>query len=272
MNKIICAMLFCAIGAGPALAANVGSTRSYESQVSGATDTAVEFFNDSDWRGLIGGGAGITPEFIGSDDYELSAIPLFDIEWRGAYFAGTERGLGLNFIRRNNLKFGPRFTFDRGRDSSDSTFLNGLPDVDPSIEFGVFLETLSGPWRFKGDLRQGITDGHEGFVASVDLAIGGRLNDRANLVIGGVAHYAGEDYMKAYFDVTVAGAGRNTFSVDGGSFSDIGAYGTLVYNFSDRVFVSTTLRGALLLGDAADSSISQSDGQYFLGAVFGYRF
>ncbi len=272
MKKLFVAALFIGIAAIPAWAANVGTTRSYESQLSGATDTAIDFSSGSNWRGMVGGGAGIAPEFIGADDYEISPLPLFDIEWRGAYFASTERGVGLNFVRRNNLRFGPRFTYDRGRDSSDNSFLSGLPDVDPSIELGVFVESISGPWRFKADLRQGITDGHEGLVASLDIALGGRLSDRTNLILGGVAHYASEDYMKAYFDVTVAGAGRAAFSTDGGGFSDIGAYGTLVYNFSDRVFVSTVLRGSLLMGDAADSPISQADGQYFLGTVFGYRF
>lgn len=272
MKRTFAAALFLAVASTPALAANVSSTRSYESQLAGATDTAIDFFSDSDWRGIIGGGGGIAPEFIGSDDYEISPLPLFDVEWRGAYFASTQRGVGLNFVRRPELKFGPRVTYDRGRDSSDSTFLTGLSDVDPSLELGVFLETLNGPWRFKGDMRQGITDGHKGFILSLDLAIGGQISERTNLIIGGVAHYAGEDYMKAYFNVSVAGTSRPVYAVDGGGFSDIGAYGTLVYNFSDRVFLSTMLRGSLLMGDAADSPISQSAGQYYLGAIFGYRF
>jgi len=216
-------------------------------------------------------GIGLNPEFIGSDDYEISALPLFDVEWRGAYFASTQRGVGLNLIRNPGLKFGPRFTYDRGRESSESTFLTGLPDVDAGIEIGAFLETLNGPWRFKGDLRKAL-GGHEGLVASLDLALGGRLNDRANLILGGTTHYASKDYMKSYFDSSVAGTGRPVFLTDGGGFSDIGGYATLVYNFSDRVFVSSVLRGTLLIGDAADSPISQSDGQYFFGTIFGYRF
>ena len=46
------------IGASTALAANVGGTRSYESQLSGATDTAIDFSRSNDWSGIVGGGVG----------------------------------------------------------------------------------------------------------------------------------------------------------------------------------------------------------------------
>lgn len=271
MLKPIFAALCLALTTSTALAANVGGTRSYESQLAGATDTAINFSRDNEWSGIIGGGIGLNPEFIGSDDYEVSALPLFDVEWRGAYFASTQRGVGLNMIRNPGLKLGPRFTYDRGRESSDSTFLSGLPDVDAGVEIGAFIETLNGPWRFKSDIRKAL-GGHEGLVVSLDLALGGRLSDRANLILGGTTHYASKDYMKSYFDSSVAGTGRPVFLTDGGGFSDIGGYATLVYNFSDRVFISGVLRGTLLIGDAADSPISQSDGQYFFGTIFGYRF
>ena len=271
MLRLIATSILIAFGASQAIAANVGGARSYESQLSGATDTSIEFSNQSDWKGVVGGGIGLVPEFIGANDYEIGALPLVDVEWRGAYFISTQRGAGLNLYRRSGLKFGPRFTYDRGRDSSNSSFLTGLPDVDPAIEIGAFLETLNGPFRFKGDLRKGL-NGHEGFVASFDLAVGGRLNEKSNLILGGVTHYASKDYTKAYFDSTVAATGRALFSADGGGFSDVGGYATVVYNISERVFVSGMIRGTLLIGEAADSPISQSDGQYFFGTLFGYRF
>jgi outer membrane scaffolding protein for murein synthesis (MipA/OmpV family) len=270
LNPILVAT-FLIVGASTALAANVGGTQSYESQLSGATDTAFDFSGSTDWSGIVGGGIGLNPEFIGSSDYKISALPLFDVEWRGAYFASTQRGVGLNFYRRSGLKMGPRLTYDRGRESSESTFLAGLPDVDGTVEIGAFLETLNGPWRFKGDFRKGL-GGHEGFVASLDLAISGRLNDRANLILGATTHYASKDYMKSYFDSTVVGTLRPVFASDGGGFSDIGGYATIVRNFTDRIFISGVIRGTLLIGDAADSPISQSDGQYFFGTIFGYRF
>ena len=271
MIKSILVTTFLIIGASTALAANVGGTRSYESRLSGATDTAVDFSRSNNWSGIVGGGIGINPKFIGSDDYDISALPLFDVEWRGAYFASTQRGVGLNFYRRSGLKMGPRLTYDRGRESSGSTFLAGLPDVDGALEIGAFLETLYGPWRFKSDVRKGL-GGHEGFVASFDLAIGGRLNDRANLILGATMHYASKDYMKSYFDSTVVGTSRPVFASDDGGFSDIGGYATIVRNFTDQIFISGVIRATLLIGDAADSPISQSDGQYFVGTILGYRF
>ena len=259
------------VGATTALAANVGGTRSYENQLSGATDTAVDFLRRNDWSGVVGGGIGLSPEFIGSNDYESSALPLFDVEWRGAYFASTQRGVGLNFYRRSGLKIGPRLTYDRGRESSESIHLAGLPDVDGALEIGAFLDAINGPWRFRGDLRKGL-GGHDGLVVSLDLAIGGRLNDRANMILGATTHYASKDYMKAYFDNTVLATARSIFATDGGGFSDIGGYATIVHNFTDHLFISGVLRGTLFIGDAALSPISQTNGQYFVGTIFGYRF
>lgn len=105
--KPILVAAFLIVGASTALAATVGGTRSYESQLSGATDTAVNFSRSNDWSGILGGGIGLNPKFIGSSDSEISALPLFDVEWRGAYFASTQRGVGLNFYRRSGLKMGP---------------------------------------------------------------------------------------------------------------------------------------------------------------------
>jgi outer membrane scaffolding protein for murein synthesis (MipA/OmpV family) len=78
--------------------------------------------------------------------------------------------------------------------------------------------------------------------------------------------------MKSYFDSTDASSSRGVFTSDGGGFSDIGGYATIVRNLTDRIFISGVIRGTLLIGDAADSPISQSDGQYFFGTIFGYRF
>ena len=269
--KPILVAAFLIVVASTALAANVGGTGSYESQLSGATDTSVVFSRNNDWSGIVGAGIGFNPGFIGSDDYEISPLPLLDEEWRGAYFASTQRGVGLNFYRSSSLKMGPRFTYDHGRKSSENVFLAGLPDVDGAVEIGAFLETMNGPWRFKSDFRQGL-GGHEGFVASLDLAISGRLNERANLILGVTTHYASKDYMKSYFDSTVASTARGVFVSDGGGLSDIGGYATIVRNFTDRIFISGMIRGTLLIGDAAKSPISQTDGQYFFGTIFGYRF
>ena len=259
--------------AASATAAEVGGF-GWEAQQAGALDSRVESFSDSELKGLVGFGFGAAPQYIGSADYEPVFLPLIDIEWRGTYFLSTQRGLGVNFIRRRALRAGPRLTLDPGRASSDNSFLTGLSDIGPSIEAGVFLELFSGAWRFKLDLRKGLqATGHNGLIGTVDLALGGRLDDRTNLVLGGALHWTSDTYANTVFGVPAAQAtgSRPTFKGTGG-VQDVGAYANLIYNVNQRVFLTGLLRVTALVGSAADSPLSQSDQQYFGGALIAYRF
>lgn len=252
-------------------AASVGVS-GWEAQLTSATDTQVDLGND-DWKGTIGGGIGFAPEYLGADDFEVIGLPLLDVEWRNAYFISTVRGAGLNIVRRPNFKFGPRFTYDQGRDSSETPVLRGLRDVEGSFEAGLFLTGISGNWRYSADIRQGLGDeGHDGFVGTLDVARAGQLTERATLIIGGFTHYASKKYLESYFGVPTATASLTRYVVQEGGFTDFGGYLNLVYNFTENWFLSGILRGALLVGDAADSPVSQSDGQYYFGTVLGYRF
>ena len=164
----------------------------YEEWLSGAMSTRLG--TDSEWRVVMGAGAGMAPEYMGADDYEGKPLPLVDIEWRGTYFASTQRGLGINILRQRSTRAGPRFTFDFGRDSSDAVVLAGLPKVDQTVEFGVFAQHFTRAWRFEADLRMGL-NGHEGIIGSIDVGLGGALADRTSLIIGANIHAADETYM-----------------------------------------------------------------------------
>lgn len=254
-----------------AQAASVGVS-GWEAQLNSVTDARADIGGD-DWKGTIGGGLAFTPEFLGSDKFEATGLPLVDVEWRNAYFLSTVRGAGLNLVRRATFQFGPRITYDQGRDSSDSSVLRGLRDVEGSFEAGLFLNGLSGNWRYSADIRQGLgEEGHDGFVGTLDVARAGQLTERATLIVGGFTHYASKKYVEAYFGVPRATTALRAYTVQGGGFTDFGGYANLVFNFTENWFLSGILRGALLFGDAADSPVSQADGQYYFGTVLGYRF
>lgn len=269
---VIAAALLVVVASG-ARAAGVGAG-GFENQLSGAVDTRIERLDGGDFRGVIGGGVGAANTFVGSNDFEGVALPLFDVEWRGAYFLSTQRGLGLNIIRKRTLRLGPRLTLDRGRDAGDDNSLTGMRDIDPTIEGGVFLVGFNGPWRIKADLRRGFSSGgHEGMVASVDLAYAGRIDERTSVVIGANIHWANAAYAARFFGVTAAEATatRPAFVGDSG-FQDFGGYLTIVFNFTERIFISAQARAANLVGSASDSPISENDQQFFTGTLLGYRF
>ena len=157
MKCLVIAAALLVVTASGACAASVGAG-GYENQLSGGVDTRIDR-DGGDFRGVFAGGIGAANTFVGSNDIEAVGLPLIDIEWRGAYFLSTQRGLGLNILRRRNLRVGPRLTIDQGRDAGDDSFLLGMSDIDPTIEGGVFLLGFGGPWRIQADLRRGFGRG-----------------------------------------------------------------------------------------------------------------
>lgn len=269
---VIATALLVAVAPG-AMAAAVGAG-GFENQLSGAVDTNIERLGEGQFRGVIGGGVGAANSYVGGDETEVVPLPLFDVEWRGAYFLSTQRGMGLNIIRKRTLKMGPRLTVDRGRDAGDDSFLAGMTDIDPTIEGGVFLVGFGGPWRVKADLRRGFSSGgHEGIVGSLDVAYGARMDDRTNVIIGGSVHWANDAYTSRFFGVTAAEATatRPAFTGDSG-IQDFGGYLNVVFNFTERIFISAQARAANLTGSAADSPLSENDLQFFTGTLLGFRF
>lgn len=250
-------------------ASHAHAQQDYEEWLSGAMATRLG--QHGEWRVVVGGGAGLAPEYRGADDYEAKGLPLIDIEWRGAYFASTQRGLGVNIIRQRSTRAGPRFTLDLGREASDSKALTGLQDVDRTVEAGVFFQHYTRAWRIEGDLRMGL-NGHEGVLGSFDVALGGAIAERANLIIGGNIFVADEKYLQAYFGVPAGGTANFAFFQPKAGLRDVGGYASLVYIVTDNIFVTLDARASLLMGDAASSPISVSDDQYFFGTTVAYRF
>ena len=241
----------------------------YEEWLSGATATRLG--QADEWSITFGGGVGLAPEYFGADDYEGVGLPLIDIEWRGAYFVSTQRGLGINIIRQRSTRAGPRFTLDLGRDSADAAVLAGLPDIENTYEIGVFAQHYTRAWRFEADLRKGL-NGHEGIIASIDVGLGGTLAERTSLIVGGNIHVADETYMQAYFGVPAGGSTQLAFFQPKSGIRDVTGYATIVFIVTDNIFFTLDARATLLMGDAASSPISLSDDQYFFGTVIGYRF
>jgi outer membrane protein len=262
----ILAILACLFASQP----GVAQQYDYEQWLSGAMATRAG--DGEEWRFNFAAGAGLGPEYIGADDYEAKSLPLIDIEWRGAYFLSTQRGMGLNLIRQRATRAGPRITYDLGRDSQDSNQTKGLQDVDKSIEVGLFAQHFTGAWRLQADVRQGL-NGHEGLIGSLDAAVGGAIAENVSLIVGGNTHYADASYLDAFFGVPAGSvtATRSAFSAESG-FRDVGGYATVVVAATDNIYVSFDLRATLLMGSAADSPLSVSDDQYFVGTMVGYRF
>ena len=227
-------------------------------------------------RGVLAVGAGWAPTYMGSDfdNYEVKALPLAEIEFRNTLFASTRKGVGVYFLRQHKFRLGARVTLDYGRDPEDDPFLAGLPEVGTGVELGLLGEYITGPWRFRSNLRQEVLNGHGGYLFNVDVAYGGRWSKDVSVIVGGETTVMSEAYAKSYFGVEPADArppGRPAFA-PGLGIRDVGVFAQVIYEISQEFFLSVDMRGNYLLFDAADSPLSVEDVQLFGGAMIGYRF
>lgn len=262
-------LLFCVAQNQPAHA--TGSTLGLESYLAGATSILPN--RRKAWNFNLGIGVGTAPEYIGGKDYEPVVLPLIDIDWRGRVFASTQRGLGFSFFRSNSgFRMGTRLTYDLGRDSGDDPFLRGLRDIDPGPEAGLFFDNYSGPWRISADVRKGlVSKGHNGILGSLSVAFGGKLNQRASLILGASVTGGDAKYNNAYFGVSGSAAGLAPFTATSG-LRDAGTQINFIYLFSERVYATIDAKLNILLGDSSKSPIVQEDLPFFLGTVVGIRF
>lgn len=95
---------------------------------------------------------------------------------------------------------------------------------------------------------------------------------------GGVeSTYASKDYMDEYFSINAgdsARSGLSTFNADDG-FKDVGVDANLTYQFTNNWSATGTLKYTRLLGDAADSPVTDNNGdenQLFGGLLINYTF
>ncbi|MEM9796086.1 MAG: MipA/OmpV family protein [Pseudomonadota bacterium] len=212
----------------------------------------------------LSGGLGAQPSYFGSGDTDY----------------GPTGGFELNYLRLGRLEFGNpdplfvpeglgvtgSFRFIGERDDDDDPELEGLDDVDASLEVGVGLRYATRGYQVFGSVRYGVI-GHEAFVGEVGGDIFLRPNDRWTLRAGPRILFGTDEYADTYFGVTpdeaAASVGESDFAAfdpDGGLIStglELGAG----YRINDRWGMDAAIRYERLQDDAADSPITTDDEQ-----------
>jgi outer membrane protein len=232
----------------------------------------------------LGAGAGVAPDYEGSDDYEL--VPLWNLRVGNLYHPKTfvqviGPRLRSNFLPSDHWRLGLAGQFIKERDDVENDQVDDLEKVDPSVMLGVvgaydFFADPQQDLALEVEARQDVANDN-GFLATVRGIYGGRLapNWRFDAAVGST--WASEDYMSSYFGIDAANAARSgldQFNADEG-FKDVSFGGGLTYRFLERWSVTALATYARLLGDAADSPVVDDVGnenQLFGGALINYRF
>lgn len=225
-----------------------------------------------EWALSIGIAGGVSPEYEGSDTYEFGLGPNLAGSWRDIFFF-KGKTLGANLIRQKNLKVGPVLSWTSGRDEDDNDTLDGLGDVDSSTELGGFVSYRLKPWRFRMEARQDVNSGHEG--ALVELSGGTTLPFEKPLVFVALGTtWASDDYMESFFGIDAkqsANSGHKKYKAESG-IKDVNISLTAGYPISNRWRLGGKIEYKRLLGDAADSPITDAENQFLAGFGLSYHF
>jgi MipA family protein len=235
-------------------------------------------------RVTLGAGAGVAPDYEGSDYYQ--AVPLWNLNVSNLYHPKTYVQvfgplLRSNFIPDDHWRLGVAGQFIKKRDNVHNDRVDDLESVDASAMLGLIggYDFLADPRRdlvLEVEARQDVANDN-GFLATIRGAYRGTLTESLGMVAFVGSTWADDDYMSSYFGIDAANAaasGLDQFNADEG-FKDLSFGGGLSYRFLERWSVAAFGTYARLLNDAKDSPIVDDVGdanQFFGGALINYQF
>jgi outer membrane scaffolding protein for murein synthesis (MipA/OmpV family) len=275
-SLLLIAMLFAAMSfSGVAVADGILDDIGLWADVSEEIDEAPGYEDAKDksreWALSIGVIGGVAPDYEGSNDYESGFGPNLAGSWKNVlFFKG--KSLGANVIREKNFKVGPILSWISGRDEDDNDKLEGLGDVDSSIEAGGFISYRKKPLRFRLEARQDLNSGHEG--ALVELSGGTTLPfGKKSVFVALGTTWASDDYMESFFGVDSkqsVDSGLKKYTAEAG-FKDVKVSVTAGYPITNRWRLGGKAEYKRLVGDAADSPIVDDENQFLVGIGISYR-
>ncbi|MBB5986800.1 MipA/OmpV family protein [Sphingobium lignivorans] len=243
---------------------------------------AQEASPDTPSRGIVAVGAGIVPEYDGASD--MRVLPFVTGEIRLGIVSLEMRGqrLRLDLNPGSRLSFGPAIGLRLPRDDADGS-VGLLPEIDTAIEAGGFVGYRIGGDRFgQGSVQMDLTvvhdvsDTHKGLIATATASYAAIRNPVFSLSLDAQAGWANADYARTYFGIDEAAAAASGLPAyrPGAGFRDVGAGVTASYWFNRRLGVVARAGASYLIGDLADSPVTQEGSRWqpAAGLALAYRF
>jgi MipA family protein len=231
------------------------------------------------WTVMVGIGGEYKPDFEGANRSMLSPVPIFSIRRAGSAesFRGPRDSASIAFIDFGDLRAGPAAKFVASRKANNYPELNGLGDVNATVELGGFVEYFPVDWfRTRAELRQGI-GGHTGVVADFSADFIVPVFQGFTLSAGPRFTWESTQATAPYFGINAIQAmttGLPVFNAQGGAHS-YGAGAQISYRFNPQWEVHSYVEYQRLLGDAAASplvTLRGSPNQTTVGIGASYSF
>lgn len=248
---------------------------------------------------LVGLGASIQPVYEGSQEYRVAPVPIVAPSFGASDGPRRFEFRGLDDIRIHALYFGrlsvgPLAGYRFGRDEDDSSRLRGLGDVEGGLVVGGFanygfVETdvtrLGLDVAVSGQVTGDVFDGtpfdrgrDHGLQVDLGTSIDHLATERLRLTGRAGLRFADADYMTTNFGVSPAQAAASPVGLPafdpGAGLKNAYLQTGLTYNATERFELRAGAGYSRLVGDAADSPVTETPNQFsgFLGAAYRLRF
>jgi outer membrane scaffolding protein for murein synthesis (MipA/OmpV family) len=231
------------------------------------------------WAGkyVAGLGAGMAPDYEGSDDYTAVPALMFKGNYdSGRYFSLQGTNFKLNVIPSKTFGFGPTLNYRMERDNVDNNQVDDMKKVDAAFEAGAFGTYNIDNFMLGLEVLTDVSGKHDGTL--VKATAGYRWQAMPELMITPTIFttYADDDYMDTYFSVDAGNRGSSNlpnYKADGG-MKDVGINLAAHYTPWQHWGIMGLMSYSSLLNDAKDSPIVEDEGdknQMFFGLMATYR-
>lgn len=247
--------------------------------IASAQDTADE--NLGKWGLLAGAGAFVTPKYSGDDNYRVLALPFLRGSYGDNFYVSVPEGANYDFYKKDGLTLKAKagIAFPREEDGkslfavagSPTNELQGLGDINASIELGGALDYEFGPLTLSAGLRQGI-GGHSSFVGDASVSytkVFKTAGPPIALILTPNIKFGEADLTQTYYGITreqSLASGLPEYETNGGIYS-VGLNAlTFVPTSKDSAFILFA-SARELTGAAAESPLLRQRGDTTQGAV-----
>lgn len=246
----------------------------------------------------LGIGAQRAPRYMGSGERDTDPALLLQMQWsNGVFVSGL--GAGLHLIEGSRLEAGPLVSIEPGRDATGrqrASGIGGIGGLDlPSLgaaspasasttevlrfnrvktspQAGGFLNYyLNENLRLVSSLQYGSGNDHDGLLlkAGIQQSIAAAAHHRVSVAAS--ATWANASHTRDYFGVSSATGGVPSYLPSSG-VRDVQLAVNWNWEWSTRWMLASQLSVTRLMGDAADSPLSERRTGIGLRTGLAYRF
>jgi len=237
----------------------------------GVNDFSEKIFPGRKTMITIGLGPKYSPDYLGSDDYDVDLDIAFYIKLKR--FAASSSGLSFDFLKHKSISFGPFVKFTGGRKEKVNDALTGLGNINKSVHLGLYGQYVYKSFSFRLSAIKDITSWHQGwqgkFRVSSLIYHGGKWT-----VLGSVdATWGDDDYSATWFGIDDDQSVASGYAVyDAGSgIRDVAVHVSSRYTIGDHWSIDATVTYRRLMSGPADSPIVADEGSrnQLIAAIYG---